>query len=226
MYLPPVWLLASLGLRRIARGSPVKLAPLGLLWAAHVGLAFSWTSWIDRTLQPSAWTVLGTLIVAAPVIALLAAPPIRRKQAGGLTLTICLLISALLAGTLRWGPAARFEPMNAGEAAQSRQLLAAIDAARSGHTTYPPAHGRDLCIDLTHYYLTKPDASAADIARAVQYAERQTRRDTRDARAWFYLGLAYQRQGRPAEQVRQAWLRSYRLQPTDVVARKLDALEP
>jgi hypothetical protein len=139
-------------------------------------------------------------------------------------LGILLLILTLCGGPFRWGPAARFEPMAGPASNQEGALLAAIDAARSERGDYPQPHGRTLYIDLTNYFLTKSDLTPYDIDRAVHYAELETQRDPHDARAWSYLGLAYQRQGRPVAQVRDAWQRSYRLRPDPRMAERLAQL--
>ena len=78
---------------------------------------------------------------------------------------------------------------------------------------------------MANYYLQKQDASRWDADRAAYYAEREVARDKQDARAWFYLGLAYQRQGRPVDQVRAAYERSYALRPEPIVAEALRKLD-
>ena len=81
-----------------------------------------------------------------------------------------------------------------------------------------------MYIDLANYYIRKSDRSSDDAARAVGYAELETKRVPNDPRAWFYLGLAYQCRQRPVEQVRGAWLRSYRLDPVPSLKQRLDEL--
>jgi hypothetical protein len=146
------------------------------------------------------------------------------RWSGCFPVAILVLILTVRSGPYRWGPAARFEPMAGPASNQEGALLAAIDAARSRRGDYPQPHGRTLYIDLTNYFLTKSDVTPHDIDRAVHYAELETQRDPNDARAWSYLGLAYQRQGRPVAQVRDAWQRSYRLRPDPRMAERLAQL--
>jgi hypothetical protein len=152
------------------------------------------------------------------------AGPAALRIGGWALVGTALLVVALYCGPFPWEPAARAEPMAGAPGGPVRALLEQIDQARSGRAPYPPPHGRTLYIDLAHYFLTKPDQTPRDVDRAVHYAELETRRAPHDARAWFYFGWALQQAGRPTDQVRRAWQRSYEIRPTPLVAERLAQL--
>jgi hypothetical protein len=225
LYLPAAWIAAAAGLWRLRRAGRTVIAGCGLAWMIHLGVAFSWSSWTGRELALSWSTVAaGGIAAATASVALVGRGRSRLWGPAAGTLGACLAIALLLAGPGRWGPAARFEPMAGGAESQELRLLAAIDDWRSGEADLPQPHGRTLYIDLANYFLTKQPASAQDLDRAVHYAELETARVPNDARAWFYRGLAYQRQGRPVEQIRQAWERSYELRSDPRLEKRLQGL--
>lgn len=229
LYLPALWVAAGIGLwqlRHLGRGS---LVALGLLWASHLAVAWSWSSWLDRELALSSATLFGAGLAIAPVVgAVLTAgrrPNSWLAPAGVLAISLC--VAVLVAGPWRWGPAARMEPMASAADTEHARLLADIDRARADQAEYPPPHGRTLFVDLANRYLRKGELmTPRDTAMAVQYAELETHRVPDDARGWFYLGLAYQHAGRPASQVREAWQTCYHLKPDPRVADLLDKLSP
>jgi hypothetical protein len=225
LYLPALWIVAAVGLWRLRRAAGTFILGCGLVWIAHLGVAFSWSSWTERALGLGNLAQAAVALAIAIVItALLAWGRAGRRFPAVAIVGFLTLAVVLLGGPWRWCPAARFEPMAGPTQDQERGLLLAIDQWRSGRDQYPPPHGRTLYIDLANYFLRKDPASAHDLARALHYAELETDRAPNDARAWFYLGLARQRHGLPAEQVRQAWQRSYELGPDPRLAERLGAL--
>ncbi len=227
LYLPPLWLIASIGLWWVRSANPLLLVLAVVLWVGHLCVAEGWSSWSERTIDFSGhWPAFAATLAGAFGVACWHQWDRRRGQLGLLVATAVMIGAASWMGPARWGAAARFEPMNAAQGSQEQALLAAIDSWRKTDAPYPPANGRSLYIDLSNYYLLKADVTQEDIAKAVDYAELETRRVPDDARAWFYAGLAYQRQGRPADQIRRVWEKSYTLRANPGLKARLDALSP
>lgn len=221
LYLPALWLTASIGLwqlRRLPRG---RLVMLGMLWVVSVWAAFSWTSWEERIWHPS---TIACVLAGAGVLAIgLAQVGVSRRSSGArnAAIGICagiVLFAVVVRGPMRWAPFARMEPF------AGRGELAAIDAYRREKTPLPHAHGRTLYIDLANYFLKKADRTTHDLRRAERYARLETERVPGDARAWFYLGETLREMDAPIEQVRSAWERSYKLKPTPMLERRLQDL--
>ncbi|UCG32458.1 MAG: hypothetical protein JSU68_12425 [Phycisphaerales bacterium] len=227
LYLPAVWLAASVGLWRLRHLPAPWLVGLGFLWAAHLAMAFSWYGWLDHALHPS-WGTAAAPVLAAVVVALaVLLPAAGRLQRGAVVAAMCVLLTGawFAHGVWRWGPAGRFEPMAERRVRPEPTLLERVDAWRRGEANYPDRYDKSLLISLANYYLQKEGASGWDAARAVHFAEREVAGDEQDPRAWFYLGRAYQRQGRPVEQVRAAYERSYAIRPERIVAEALRNLK-
>jgi len=228
LYWPALWLIAATGLWRLRQARRALLVTAGVLWAAAAALAFSWSSWQQGDIRISTLTLVGVALAGMPTV-IAVCPPwywASRWRPAAAALGLLLALTVVLTGPWRWGPAARMEPMAGPEANQGSRLLARIDAARSGAAEYPGPQGRTLNIDLANYFLTKADGTPRDVDRAVHYAELETSRDALDPRAWFYLGLAYQRDGRPVGHVRRAWETCYSLRPDPRVAERLRQLPP
>jgi tetratricopeptide (TPR) repeat protein len=217
--------------RRRRRGFLVLAA---LVWSLHVAIALSWRSWIDRALEVGAIGILlGVVILVA---AILPAMTVRRRRSSpsrhssqvvGVALLGIVAAGCLLGyGPIAWGPAARFEPMDTAQPSVELRLLADIDAYRGQGQPWPTSHGRTLYSDLAHFHLSRADRRPHDVEQAIAYLQRELRDRPDDPRAWFYLGLAYQEAGAPVDQVRQAWQRSYALNPIPMVAERLSALPP
>jgi hypothetical protein len=225
LYWPAAWVIAALGLHRLlGRGGRGVLGLLALVWSAHVVLAFSWRSWIDRALGIQAvGIVTGAAILV--VMLLVMSPGYRRARVGGVGLLAVVGVGCLLAwGPVAWGPAARFEPMDAAGSTVEVRLLADVDAYRGRGGPWPGSHGRSLYIDLAHFHLSRADRAPRDVEQAIEYIERELRRRPDDPRAWFYLGLALQEAGAPVARIREAWQRSYDLDPQPRVAERLATL--
>jgi hypothetical protein len=224
LYLPAAWITASVGLWHMRRSRPRRLVWLGVLWAAHLAMSFSWYGWSDRSLHPS-WATSAAPAVMAVITAFAAVTASKGRTNWNV---VVALLSAMLLGTWfthgvwRWGPAGRFEPMVERRLRIGPTLLERIDAWRQGKADYPERFDRSLPLSLTIYYLEKADAGDRDAARAVHFARSEIARDDRDPRAWFYLGYAYERQGNRTEQAWAAYQRSYELRPEPIVA---DAIE-
>ncbi len=235
LYWPAVWVMAAMGLQRLWRRRQRGFLVLAaLVWSLHVTIALSWRSWIDRTLDVSAiGIVLGAVILVA---AILPAMPVQRRRSSpsrhsrqvvGVALLMLVAAGCLLGyGPIAWGPAARFEPMDTARPSVELRLLADIDAYRGQGQPWPTSHGRTLYSDLAHFHLSRADRQPHDVEQAIAYLQRELRDRPDDPRAWFYLGLAYQEAGAPVDQVRQAWQRSYALNPIPMVAERLSALPP
>jgi hypothetical protein len=227
LYLPAVWLAASVGLWQLRHLPPRWLIVLGFLWAAYLAVAFSWRGWMDHALYPS-WRTAAAPALVAIAVALAALPrgQGRLRWGGGVAALCVLLVGAWFThGVWRWGPAGRFEPMAERRTKPEPTLLGRIDAWRRGQAEYPERYDKSLLISLANCYLQKDGAGEWDAARAVHFAEREVARDEQDPRAWFYLGWAYQRQGRSVDQVRAAYERSYSLRPEPIVAEALRNLK-
>ncbi len=229
LYLPAAWAMASIGLGSMRRARASALILSAILWSVHLGVAFSWSSWSGRhaALSPASilvpatlWIVLG--FVTMPI--LFARFPRRTHRAACFALVVAAAGVNSFYGPMRWLPAARFEPMAERVPPGGTSLLFEIDAARSEMAAYPAAHGRTLHIDLANYFLTKPDSTPQDAQKATRYAQLATVYDRDAARAWVYLGLAYRKLGRPVEEIRDAWQRSYALRPDPRVAEWLAQL--
>ncbi|MCP4590632.1 MAG: hypothetical protein GY842_07805 [bacterium] len=224
LYLPPLWLLASIGLWRLRRASPAFLLLLGVAWAMWVWGAFSWTGWEDRTwrLSASGLGPAGLCLAIAGAFAMGRGWSAQRAVWAGrvcVVLGATLLVTAVITrGPMQWVRFARLEPY-----AQSTEL-AGIDSFRSGRGELPEPSRRTLYIDLAHYYLSKDERVAEDLHRAVSYARRETELVPHDARAWFYLGDALHHAGAPVDQIRAAWERSRQLDSTPLVQERLREL--
>ncbi len=233
LYWPVLWVMASMGLQRIwrRRGAIVVAA---IAWSLHVTLAFSWRSWIDHTLGVSVTGMaLGAVVLAAAILQAVTIPQFRLSAnrfscqvAGAALLAIVAAASLLCYGPVAWGPAARFEPMCTAQPTAEMLLLASIDAYRGQGRPWPGPHGRTLRVDLANFHLFCENRQPLDVERAIAYLRQELRHRPDDPRAWFYLGLGYQEAGAPVDWVRQAWQRSYALEPTPMVAERLSALPP
>ena len=224
LYLPAVWLAASVGLWRLRRlGHPGCLA-LGGLWIVSVWVAFSWASWEDRTWGFSTLAVIfaGLSAAAVGLVGWRRFGTGRRSTVVRATAwCVCAgMVAALLltCGPMRWAPFARMEPF------AGREELAAIDAHRRGKAHLPGRCDRTLYIDLANYFLRKENRTAQDLRRAEHYTRLETERDPHDARAWFYLGETLRQLGAPVERVRPLWERSYQLHPTPMLEQHLQEL--
>ncbi|MFH0983418.1 MAG: hypothetical protein V2A79_18015 [Planctomycetota bacterium] len=71
LYLPAVWLAASIGLWRLRRLAGPRILVLGGLWAASVWAAFSWASWAERLWRPGvfAFILAGACTAAVGLLA-------------------------------------------------------------------------------------------------------------------------------------------------------------
>ncbi len=226
MVLPPAWIVAAIGLPVLLRtGRGVRVGLL-LLWLAHVAIAFSWTSWTARQLGPT-WTAALALVVVITLAVSVCIRPVDRRRPAALLSAGLLVPLLLLAGPVRWAPAARFEPMvEQPTPARPEPLLARIDLARSGAADYPAAHGRTMHLSLSHYYLTsEPAVSARAARRAVTHAEREAQLHPASSTAWFYVGLARQAAGEPVERIRAAWQRASEIEPTPGLRKRLAELD-
>lgn len=231
LYLPAAWVIASMGLWRLRNGGPMFLLALATAWTVHLAIGFSWTSWTDRTLQLSWSTIAAGLFPFVLWAIVIVGSSLNQRRLGvgtklsaAIAIACGLTIASVSCGPLRWGPAARFEPMAERTARTEDSLLAAMDRASTGIGLYPPPHGRSLHIDLANYFLTRSEANEYDFERAATYALLATRYDRNVARAWAYVGLAYQRSNRPVSEIRDAWERSYALNPDPRMAEWLSRL--
>jgi hypothetical protein len=235
LYWPALWVMAAMGLQRMWRRREHEfLIFVALAWPLHAAVALSWRSWIDRTLGLNAIGIgLGVVILAAVILLARTTqrrrppPPRHSRQVVGVFL-LAIVATGCLAGygPVAWGPAARFEPMDTTKPTLELHLLAGIDAYRGEGQPWPTPHGRTLYSDLAHFHLSRADRQPHDVERAIAYLRRELRDRPDDPRAWFYLGLAYQAAGAPVAQVRQAWQRSYALNPIPMVAERLSTLPP
>ena len=227
LYLPALWTVAAVGLWRLRRLGVGWLGVLGAAWVLHLAVAFSWAGWADRALavSPATFAAAGLGAITLALGVFFAARGRRRWGLVWAVLGLLLLGAWFTNGPWRWGPAGRFEPMAEQRIKPAETLLEQIDRWRRGQGPYPPRYDKGLYVSLANYFLEKPDFTYRDLARAVHYAQLDTRRDPQDPRAWFYLGYAYEKQGRPLEQIRAAYQRSYDLRPEPIVAEALQRLE-
>ncbi len=221
LYLPAVWLSASIGLWRLRCLRPERLLALGGLWVVSVWAAFSWTGWEERLWSPPAFAF--TLAGAWSLVVVLAYVGRWRRWAAGRAAAGCasatvVVMMVLVFGPLQWAPFARMEPCAGCEE------LTAIDAYRLEKARLPGYHNRTLYIDLANYFIHKDHRTIDDLRRAEHYARLETERVPCDARAWFYHGETLRRLGASPERVRAAWERSYELNPTSMLEQRLQDL--
>ncbi|MCH7813939.1 MAG: hypothetical protein IID40_07955 [Planctomycetes bacterium] len=103
LYLPAVWIVASMGLWRLRRARGRTILACGLAWVIHLAVAFSWSSWTERAVGLSHLVPLAiALAIVAVVVALLGwGRPGHRLPA--VTVVGFLLVAAVgTGGPWRW----------------------------------------------------------------------------------------------------------------------------
>jgi hypothetical protein len=219
MYLPALWMLASLWLAGWSWEKPKALfMAAAAVWITYVGACATWVDWEAGSYSLGRSVAVGALLAA--VVVGVGSWFRGLGRAGAITVvTVAALLGLALAGPAAWGPSARFEPM------PGSAELTAWDAYRAGRADRPEPTRRTLFIDLANYYLLAEPVSRENLVRARHYARRETQRAPEDARAWAYLGEALLRLNAPVDEIQSAWQRSLQLAPNERLRRRLETLE-
>jgi len=135
------------------------------------------------------------------------------------TAVIACVVGAVLRGPVWWGTFARFEPFRSGNPDKPNQELVAIDAYRSGRGGLPQPYVGSLHLFLANFWMQEKN-----LLRAEFFVRRAAETSPGNPTVWFYLGEVYRRQGRPTEEIEQAWRKSLALKDNLLVRQRLAEL--
>lgn len=231
MYLPALWLLASLTLPRLSSLSRSRQAIAAAVCLVAAVVSLGWVSWSDGRWSPIRALTFGAplaVIVGVIVARLFVAPSQRlaseRPVAG---MMLAAFVALTLCGPTVWGPAAKFEPMfqrNPKDAAARpwTESMIVFDNYRLGRIESIERRPGTLEVLLSNYFRTQ---QPPDLESAVHFARRGVVHDPADVQTWTYLGLALDEAGAAAEERRQAWEKALELKPeSELIQERLRAL--
>ncbi len=224
MYLPAAWLLAATSVTHLARlrvGQKILLAASVLLLVIP---SLGWVEWSAGNWSPQR-AVRTAMGLAAVVVALGALGRATAKWTGNSWALPAALIGGLVllvAGPLRWGPAALFEPMYSAEAGGADRppytdALLAIDARSAGRSKHIQRRPETLEVLLSNYFRTLQEP---DVTNAVHYADRAVLNNPEDVLAWTYLGLATDLTDTSIQERRAIWKKALDLKPDSAFLRQ------
>ncbi len=231
LYLPAWWLLASLAWGRPRTVRRVALVVIACVWILHVAAGFSMTSWSNldwrmELVSVETWVPLAFVFLAMAI--LVRARFLQARSLRAVAVGVTMMLGAVIVSThgpIAWGPAARFEPAPGPPVGDRPTFLSELETAWTRDHRYPPADPASFWVYMANAHLKRPDAAAADAEWAIRYADAAVHRNSADAQAWAYLGFASRSAGRPKDEIRRAWKRSYELRPDPRLSdllRKLD----
>lgn len=224
MYLPAAWLLTAASVTRLAKlktGQKCILAVSALLLAIP---SLGWAEWSAESWSPHR-AVRTAIVLGVVLVALSALGRATAKWTGNSWALPAALIGGLVllvAGPLRWGPAALFEPMYSAEAGDADRppytdALLAVDARSAGRSKRIERRPETLEVLLSNYFRTLQEP---DITNAVHYADRAVLNNPEDVLAWTYLGLATDLTDTSIEERQAIWKKALDLKPDSAFLRQ------